>query len=400
MIKNYFLVAFRNLTRNKFFSAINIFGLAISMSICLGIIMLVADQLSFDRHNTNRHRIYRVITKTMHPDGSQLGNDVATSPLHLAPTLVNDFTGVEKAVRIRRGFGNGWNEFEQDANIPLAGFFADHDVLELLQYELEYGNINTALKDPYTVVLTKAAAKKLFKQENPVGEVIKVGNLGEYKVTGVIKETAHKSHIAFEAFASYATVKSLSADSVMEADSWGNYTDGWVYMQLKDGYNPKGIEEHLASIAKVQKPTARGANDRRAYQFYLQNISDITPGPFLNNPIGPFMPQIFVYFIGGLALIIMLTSCFNYTNLSIARALNRAREIGVRKVNGAHRYQIFFQFLSEAILLSLLALGIAIVLLTVVKPFLVNLSFAQVLKWDTLDNIYVYAAFFVFSIVV
>src|SRR5690349_21970591 len=110
------------------------------------------------------------------------------------------------------------------------------------------------------------------------------------------------------------------------------------------------------------------------------------------------MPRIFVYFFGGLALIVMLTSCFNYTNLSVARSLTRAREIGVRKVNGANRYQIFSQFISESVIISLFSLALAMLLLVAVKPFLLNLKFAQVLKWDLEGNIYVYGVFLLFSI--
>ena len=402
MIRNYLLVALRNLTRHKFFSFINIFGLAISMSVCLGIIMLVADQLTYDRYNTKRDRVYRVITKYLNADGSDAGNDYATSPLPLGESLTQDYTGVEKAVRIRRGFGNNWIEFDQDVNIPLGGFFADPEILDVFEYELEHGDPNTALREPYSVVLTKKAAQKLFKQEVPLGEVIKVGDLGEYKVTGILKETNQKSHIVFEALASYATLKSLEADSTLSAadGNWGNWTSGWVYLLLEKGRSANEIGRNLADIAKKQKPHDRTANDGHQYQFYLQNLSAITPGPFINNPIGPFMPRIFVYFFGGLALIVMLTSCFNYTNLSIARSLTRAREIGVRKVNGAYRYQIFFQFLSESIIIALISLLAALVLLVAVKPFLMNLKFAQVLKWDLEANYYVYGAFFVFSLVV
>jgi putative ABC transport system permease protein len=322
--------------------------------------------------------------------------------LPLAETLLEDYTGVEKAVRIYRGFGNGWTEFEQNVNVPLAGFFADPDMLTVFQYELEHGDPRTALTEPYSVVLTKKAAKKLFQQENPVGEVVKVGKLGEYKVTGVIKENDQKSHIVFEALASFATVKSLEANGTLarDASQWGNFTQGWVYLLLNEGRSAKEIEKHLDDVARKQHPKKHAANDDRRYKFYLQNLSSITPGPFINNPIGPFMPRIFVYFFGGLALIVMLTSCFNYTNLSIARSLTRAREIGVRKVNGAHRYQIFFQFLSESVIISLFALAVSLMFLIAVKPFILNLKFAQMLKWDLEGNPYVYGAFLLFSIVV
>ncbi len=278
MWRNYFLVAIRNLKRHRFFSFINIFGLAISMSVCMGIMMLVADQLMYDRHNSNRERIFRINTTYMNPDGSAASNDYSTSPQPLAETLLKDYTGVEKAVRIRRGFGNPWIEFEQDVSIPLAGFYADPEMLDVFEYELKYGDRRTALKDPYSVVVTEKAAKKLFKQENPVGEVIKVGDLGEYRVTGVIKEKDQKSHIVFEALASYSTINSLAATGKIASidTDWGDWTSGWVYLLLEEGKSEKEIANHLNAISNKERPERFSAGDDHRYQFFLQNLSAIT----------------------------------------------------------------------------------------------------------------------------
>ena len=402
MIRNYFKVAIRNLTRHKFFSFINIFGLSISMSVCLGIIMLVADQLSYDRHNAKADKIFRVNTQYTFSDGTPSGIDYATTPMPIGEALKKEYTGVEKAVRIRRGFGNDWIEFGQDKNIPLAGFFADPEALDLFELTLEYGDAKSALVEPNSVVITKKAAKKLFKQENPVGEIIKVGDLGEYTVTGVIEEKNQKSHIVFEALASFSSVKSLEADSTLRGNfnNWGDWTTGWVYIQLENDKDQKDIQAHLNDIATKHFPTAHGFQKDMKYKFYLQNLTSITPGPMIGNAIGPFMPMLFVYFFGGFALIVMLTSCFNYTNLSIARSLTRAREIGVRKVNGAMRLQIFSQFLSESILVALFSLVMAIGMLVVVKPFLMSMKFASFLHWDLAANTSVYIAFLVFSLVI
>lgn len=402
MLKNYVMVALRNLKRHQFFSLINIFGLALSMSVCLGIIMLVADQVQYDRYNTKRDQIFRINTRYLNGDGSSTGNDYATSPAALAASLKENVAGVEKVVRIRRGFGNGWIEFDQDISIPLGGFFADPEIIDVFELELEHGDPATALKEPYSVVLTANASKKLFRQDNPVGEVIKVGELGEYKVTGILKDKNQKSHIIYEALASYSTIQSLEANKTFNADnsSWANFTSGWVYVLLNKNADLPSFQRTLDVFAKNNKPEKHMGNEDRRYGFYPQNLCNITPGPFINNPIGPFMPKIFVYFFGGLALIVMLTSCFNYTNLSIARSLTRAKEIGVRKVNGANRWQIFFQFISESVILSLLALAAALVLLIAVKPFLLNLKFAQVLKWDLEGNFIVYTLFLAFSIFV
>lgn len=262
MLKNYFLVAIRNLTKHRFFSALNIFGLAVSISVCLGIIMLVADQLQYDRYNVNGARIFRINTQPLNPDGTPASNLTATSPLALAPELRNSYTGIEKAVRIRRGFGNGWMEFEKDITVPVAGFFADPEFLEVFQYELQYGNPQTALTEPYSVVLTQKTARKLFDQENPVGEIIKVGKLGEYKVTGVLKDRHEKSHIVFEAIASFSTLTSLEQLNLLSANdhNWNTYVSGWVYLLLNENQSPGEIEGHFASdqqdssASKVQRP--------------------------------------------------------------------------------------------------------------------------------------------------
>src|SRR5690349_15154620 len=184
------------------------------MTICMAIMMLVADQMTYDRFNTNRDRIYRINSQVIHGDGTVSDNITSTSAHPLGEELRNNYTGIEKVVRIKRGFGNPWIEFDQNVNIPLSGYFADPEFLEIFQYQLEYGDAKTALKEPYSVVLTHKAARKLFKEENPVGQTVKVGIKGVYNVTGVLKDTDKKSHIVFEALASMASVKSLEASGV------------------------------------------------------------------------------------------------------------------------------------------------------------------------------------------
>src|SRR6478609_5235992 len=210
MFRNYLKTAVRNLLRHRFFSFINIFGLAIAMTLSMVIIMLVADQMTYDRYNTKRDRIYRINSIPIGSHGEEM-NETATTSLPLREEMMDSYTGIEKSARIVRGFGNMWLEIEQDVNIPIVGFFVDPEMLDIFEYELEYGNPKTALVEPYSVVLTHKAAKKLFKQENPVGESFKVGEEGPYKVTGILKETDHKSHIIFDALASLSTVKSLEA---------------------------------------------------------------------------------------------------------------------------------------------------------------------------------------------
>jgi putative ABC transport system permease protein len=404
MIRNYILVAVRNLTRNKFFSVINIFGLAISMAICMAIIMLVADQMMYDRHNSNRDRIFRVNTYALDNKGLDRGGiDNATSPMPLRQELLENYTGIEKAVRIKRGFGNGWLEFEnQNVNIPLKGFFADPEALDLFQYELQFGDAKTALINPYSVVITRKAANKLFKEENPLGQTIKVGDLGTYTITGVLLETKNKSHLVFEALASMSTVKSLETQGKFGKDdmeNWMDFWNGWTYILLEPGKSKTDIEPHFEKIYKQHIASVINSDAFKA-KFRLQSLKDKTPGRLINNPIGPSLPWMFVYFLGGLAGIIMLTSCFNFTNLSIARSLKRAKEIGVRKVTGAARWQIFVQFISESVVVSLCALILALIFLLIVKPLVLQLTFARVFMWDLEANYVVFGAFLIFALIV
>jgi putative ABC transport system permease protein len=402
MFKNYIKTAIRSLFRHRFFSAINIFGLSVAMALSMAIIMLVADQMMYDRYNTKRDRIYRINSIPIDKNGATM-SETATSSLPLKEELTENFTGTEKATRIVRGFGNGWMELENNnVNIPIAGYYVDPEFLEIFEHQLLYGDARTALVEPYSVVLTKKAAAKLFKQENPVGETFKVGEAGPYKVSGIIKETNHKTHIAFEALASVATIKSLEASAKRgkELDNWYNHWQGWVYVLIEEGKTKSDVLSHLEKIERKYFAALPNPDSQIKAKHTLQSLMSITPGAFINNPIGPFLPWIFVYFFIALAGVVMLTSCFNFTNLSIARSLTRAREIGVRKVTGAMRSQIFIQFISESIIVSLLSLVGAIVLLIITKPLMQQLSFANLMRWDLEINNYIYLVFVVFAVFV
>jgi putative ABC transport system permease protein len=401
MIRNYFKTAVRTLLRHRFFSAINIFGLAMSMSICMGIIMLVADQLQYDRYNTKQDLIYRMNSIRANYETVSGAMINSTTPMPLKAEL-EKYSGIDHVVRFKRGFGNGWMEFENnDVNIPLAGYFADPGALQMFEYELQYGDATTALNEPYTVVLTREAADKLFSNENPLGKTIKVGDLGLYTVTGILRKTENKTHIAFEALASMSSLMSLDAQGKVEArdESWKDFWSTWTYIEVKPGVSRSDVGAYLEKVYEA-KVLPLVDEEFAGMRVQMQGLREITPGPFVNNPIGPSLPWILVYILSGLAGIIMITSCFNFTNLSIARSLTRAREIGVRKVNGASRAQIFAQFLSEAIIVSMTSLVISLALLMLVKPLILQLTFARIFRWDLASNVEVYLVFVVFAIMV
>jgi putative ABC transport system permease protein len=323
---------------------------------------------------------------------------MATSPMDLGEELNNKFTGITSYTRFYRGFGNAWIKLLQDVNIPLSGFYADPNVFEMFQYEFLYGNKATALIEPYSVVLSKETAEKLFKKENPIGEVIKVGELGSYKVTGVLKKMTGKSHIIFDGLASMSTVESLIKKEVLSGDlnSWRSRSRAWTYILLDDKTKVADVEANLAQISEAQY----GEMEDMDATFWLQNIRNISPGPIIGNQIGPGIPMLFVYFLAGMALVIIISACFNYTNLSIARSLSRSREVGVRKIFGAIRFQIFSQFLVESIVISVLAFIFSLGIVYLLEPVFMELNFSQLLNWDLNQSVEVYFICLSFSIVV
>lgn len=358
--------------------------------------MMLADQYSYDAYNTQSDRIYRV--NHTRNDLDAVISGMATSPMPLGEELKTKYTGVASYTRLVRGFGNGWVKLMQDVNIPISGFYADPNVFETFQYELETGNAKTALVEPYSVVLTKEMAEKLYNDGNPIGQLIKVGDLGSYKVTGVLKELEGKSHIKFEGLASISTIDGLEKLEKFPKTmgSWRNRSRGWTYLKLESGVSSVDIEANLAQISHDQY---KDMDDMDA-GFFLQNLRAINPGPLLGNQIGPGLPMIFVYFLAGLAFVIMLSACFNYTNLSVARSMSRSREVGVRKIFGAVRSQIFIQFLMESIVISVLAFVFSLGIVHFLKPVFLSLNFSQLLDWNLNESVGIYLLCFCFALFV
>ena len=358
--------------------------------------MLVADQFIYDDFNSKRRRIFRVNIENLDENFIETGDKFATAPMPLREELKAGYVSIEEVVRFKRGFGNSWIELENNnIGIPLFGYFADPEVLQVFEYALEFGDPVTALNEPYSLVLSKKAARKLFKKENPLGETIRVGD-EVYKITGVLQDTKNKSHINFEALASMATVKSIESrkDAFKELDNWQSCWNGWVYVLGAGNLSKEELQIYLNT---VQKNHYKNGGSQARIKFSVQAITEITPGPFLKNPIGPMLPWGFIYFIAGLALIIIVSSCFNFTNLSIAKSLSRAKEIGVRKTSGATRGQVFVQFISESVLMSWVALVVAFVFLMLMKPLVFNFKIAQMLKWDWEINYPVILIFILFA---
>ena len=354
MITSYFKIAIRNILRNKLFTFINVFGLALSMSVGLILILIMTDFLSSDQFNVNKDRIYRVVTKS--------GSDrFGTSPKPVTDELVKNYPGVEKHVILSRKRGM---IMHNQNNIEAEGFYASPEFFEVFSYNLETGNKTDVLTEPYSIVLTKELAVKLFQDENPVGKTIKVEGTGEFRITGVIDNKKLRSHFSFEMLLSYSTIESSNKDLFESLESWKNYYQNYSYLMLQEDVDPESIVQNLGEIYKARYDGIF----RTEVEFDLQKLTKISTGNINANEIGMAIPFIVFYIFGFITFIVILLAVFNYTNLNIAKYLSRAREVGLRKIMGATRGKIVFQYLTESVILSLFSMLIAGMLVEVVLP--------------------------------
>lgn len=397
MLRSILTTALRNITRQRSFSLINLLGLSIAMSLGLLIIMIVRDQYTFDNFHHAVDKIYRVNTRAIRAGGGS--EPYASSPLPLGGAIAEDHTFAEKVVRIE-------SRFQGDAvygsvNVPLSGFVSEPSFFEVFNFPFEKGDPSTALKDPKGIVLTTPAAEKLFGDQDPIGKTFSFGRFGEFHVTGVLKPFISKTHFEFELIGSLEAVPSLERQGVMREaiESWNNYYAGYNYFTLKDGRTREEAEAALAAISKKYYAGLKLETRDSGYEFYLQPLAAITPGPNLSNNMGNGVPEIVLIFMGALAAVVMVMACFNYTNLMIAKSLTRAREIGVRKVMGAQRVQVFTQFVGEAMVFASIALVFSWVLLQALKPAFMQLGLAQSFDVSLNEDVRLYLFFVAFAIV-
>jgi putative ABC transport system permease protein len=384
MFKNILTTALRNIYRNRAFSFINLTGLSISMSLAMLIILIVKEQYTFDNFHKDGEQIYRVNTRALRVDG---GNEpYASVPLALGSALQDNYTFADKVVRINRDF-NGDATYG-NVNVPLQGLFVDPSFLEVFNFPLAKGNPALALNEPNAVVITQPTAERIFGTTNPLGQTISISGYGEFTVTGVLQPITNKTHFDFEVLGSFTALPSLEKAGVVSQalENWNNFYSGYVYFKLKKDRSATEVEEALSAIAKKNYTGLRLETRDKGYEFFLQPLGDITPGPILSNQMGQGMPTFLLMFLSALAGIVLLMSIFNFTNLMIAKSLSRAREVGVRKVVGAKRFQVFLQFVSETVVFSLLALLLSYVLLQFLKSGYLQLplneEFAMELKED------------------
>jgi putative ABC transport system permease protein len=353
MLRNWLLTALRNFRKNKTSSAINIFGLTVGLSSCLLIALYIRHELSYDRFQEKGGRVARVIMEYRFDGGgeAQRGNYTSTK---VAPTFQRVFPEVEAAVRMTdadRVVGYGEKLFKESRFM-----YADSSYFGVFGPGLLKGDARTALSGPLRLVLTVSTARRYFGEEDPMGKLLRVGTDSvHYLVTGVIPDCPSNSQIKFDFLASFSSLYANQEDTYWDA----NYT---TYLLLRNAAALAPLQGKITAFMKKEM-AGKGA----MVNFYLEPFLRI----HLHSEYGGFEPNTsitYIYILAGVALLILLIACSTYINLSTARSMERAREVGVRKVVGAGRGQLFRQFIGESLVLCLFAALLSLVVVALVLP--------------------------------
>jgi len=371
MISNYLKVAFRSIFRNRLTAFINIVGLALAMACALLIYLYIMDELSYDKYNSKIDRIYRVTRDFKSPDGSvnlRLGN--VAPPI--GPLMKNDFGEIEVLARTI-GF-NLVIGLEENGELVKNFterhlFVAEPGIFKIFDIKVTAGNPETALSRPFTVMLSEKAAKKYFGDEpNIIGKRLRANNAFDIEVTGTFEDFPLQAHWHPELLVSFSTMENDNIYGRQQLETnWGNNAFG-TYLLLDKGYDPKKLEAQLPAfldkhfgpfaIANYGAPPDLVASKRTT--LHVQKVSDIHLYSHLDDELEVNGNINNVYMMGVIGLFIILIASFNFINLSTARATKRAKEVGLRKVVGAIRGQLVAQYLSESILITLLAMVLSL----------------------------------------
>lgn len=377
MLLNYLKITWRNFKKYTSFSLINIVGLSASMSVCLLILLFLIDQKSSDQFHQEKDRIVRIISDFK--ASVNFNSDMyATSPYALAGILEDQFPEVEQSVRV---YGNFSGEFRfNGVTIPADGFYADEHFLSVFDFELSEGNAETALTNPGSIIITRSYAQNLFGDEEPLGKSITALGDREFQVTGII-DNDYNTHFRFTVIASHSTLLA-NPRTEQRLNRWdSSIYDSYTYLLLKEGTD---FDEFEAEIQSVIEPNFKDPEERsHINRLIVQPITSINLGRELSNEVGIVMPGIIALFLSGFALIIVVIAIFNYVSLTIARALNRGKEVGVRKVLGANRAGIIKQFLFESVIIATTSLLFGVIILRWLLPefnslFFINFTENQV----------------------
>jgi putative ABC transport system permease protein len=375
MFKNHFKVTIRHLLRQKFYTTIKVAGFALGLACCLLILIFIRHELSFDKYYSDADRIYRVLVD-YHAGGEEGMHTITTTPL--AKTLEQEFPEIEKAVRIAPYFAatNLVKKEGEAENVYEEGFiYADPGLLDMFDFPM-IGGSTAALTQPFSIVLTASMAAKYFPKENPVGKLLILNNNTDqpFKVTGVMEDLPDNSHFKFN------FILSMEGVGMSKIDNWG-FSNFVTYVILNPQSNPKELEAKFPEIInKYIDPEGNKFGKEGDYmRFVLQPLKDIHLYS-ANVQGGDYARQgdiQYIWLFGAVALFVLLIASINFINLSTAKSANRAKEVGIRKVLGSFRKQLMAQFLTESVMLSILAVIMSLLLAWAALPYFNNLANQQ-----------------------
>lgn len=369
MIKNYLKIAWRNLWKHKFYTFINIFGLALSIGCSIILFQFVTYHLSFDSYHHDAKQIYRVVHRLTFEDGVPLYDQGA--PLALARDVKANEPGVKDVgvllrmhdinVAILQNDGAGRKIFAEHENIGIT----DGHFFNLFDYQWEQGDKNTALSEPNTVVLSHSLAEKYFGSLDVVGKIIRVDNKNTFRVTGVVRDHPANTDIKSDIFLSLSTLKDIYPDvAYAMVNDWEhiNSTNS-VYVALRDGVNPQDIERDIAEM----NVRAQGAN-AKPYHFIMLPLNDV----HFDGRFAGVIQRSLLTTLGMIGLLLIIIACVNFINMATAQSFRRAKEIGTRKVLGSSPLAIFIQFISETSYIVFFAASMSFVMVALAMPVLNN----------------------------
>lgn len=365
MFKNYLKIAIRNVQKHKGYAFINISGLAIGMACCILIITYIVNELSYDKYHENSDRIYRIATEVNMGGFTGL---IAVSNAPVAPVLHQDYPEVLNATRIRV-LSDRFVKYEDKQFYEEQLLYADNSIFDIFTFPMIKGDPKTALVTAYSVVLTEETAKKYFGDDDPIGKVLKFNNQDDFTVTGVVENVPRNSHFAFDMLCSLETYFVINKHA---RENWFNF-NLFTYLLLPEKYDHKELENKFpALVDKYMGKVIKGLGGELKY--FLQPLTSIHLHSHLENELSGNSNILYVYIFSAIALFILFIACINFMNLATARSATRAKEVGMRKVIGAHKRELIRQFLGESFIYSFFSLIVALIIVQFALPLLRSIS--------------------------
>lgn len=388
MLHNYLLIVLRTIWQQKAFSLINISGLAIGLASCLLILLYIQDELAYDRFHENADRIYRVVEERRL---TNIPRKFAISYSPISDLIHRDFPEITP-VR----FYPAEAEIYIDSTtkfIEKQLFYTDSTLFNVFDFHLLKGNPQNALKKPFTAVLTQNIAEKYFKGKNPVGKRFFLNGKIPFTITGIMENPPANSHIKFNILTSFVTIEAMHGNLLSSDEAWW-VPELYTYLLFPEDYPVEDFKKIFPEF--LNRNENKLQDDKRI--FTLQPLTDIHLRSHLENELESNSDIRYVYIFAAIAVFILVIAGLNFMNLSTAKSVKRAREVGLRKVVGAHRNQLIVQFLSESTFLVTIAFVIAIAIIEILLPVFNNLIGKQ-LSLHYFRSISIFSGFLVFIVV-